>query len=220
VDGPEYFTSPDTCPIEGQEPDAPLVLKQVTSRLMAAIGLSLFALFWNGFIGLFVYLAFTRQTPWFATLIIGVLALVGILVFVNAVAKIMQLWNPVSTLVCSQRYLYPGSQFEISWLHQGRTSRIQAFKITLVGEEQATFRQGTSSRTETNCFHEQIIIDTTDQARIQEGFELVQLDHDVMHTFKATRNRIRWALKVTGKIAFWPDIADEYEITLYAPPAR
>ena len=52
---------------------------------------------------------------------------------------------------------------------------------------------------------------------IAQGFAVWQLPLQVMHTFQADRNRILWRLRVHGSIAFWPDIEDEYEITIYPP---
>ena len=35
---------------------------------------------------------------------------------------------------------------------------------------------------------------------------------DVVHTFTASHNKIAYKLKLSGTIARWPDVADEFEI--------
>ena len=35
-----------------------------------------------------------------------------------------------------------------------------------------------------------------------------------MHSFEAPNNRVRWTLIVHGDIPFWPDVRDEFPITV------
>jgi hypothetical protein len=183
---------------------------------MAALGAWLFAIIWNGVIGLFVGLTFGKL-PWFPSIILGVFGLIGVAAFFLAMRKTLQLWNPRTTLVCSPRHLYPGSEFEISWLHQGRVTRIQSLTITVEGSEQVTYRQGTSLRSENHGFYRQELVATSDPAAIAKGYVVWRLPLQTMHTFRADRNRILWRIQVHGSLAFWPDIEDQYEITVYPP---
>lgn len=211
-----YF-DPKVCPEEGDEPDDPLILKQEYSRSSVAIGMWFFAIFWNGIIGLFYFLGARNGMPIAVMIFLGIFALVGVAILWGAIYKTLQIWNPVTTVVCSQRYLYPGSEFEVSWLHQGNVSRIKSLKIILEGEESATYRQGTSTRTEVHKFYEHTIVETADPPQIAQGFSLVQLSQDTMHSFNSPRNKIRWQVRVKGVVPFWPDIDDTYEITVYPP---
>ncbi len=213
----KYHDNSDVCPIESEEPDEPLVLKQSSSRVGTAIGIWIFALIWNGFIGGFIWLVLQKGSPWFPLIILGVFALIGLAIIWSAIYKTLQIWNPVTTVICSQRNIYPGSEFEISWLHQGKTSSIKNFSIYLESEESVTYRQGTSTRTETRKLHEQIVVSSAEQSDIAQGFKLVEVPLDAMHTFKANRNKIKWQIRVRGTIAFWPDIDDTYEVTVYPP---
>ena len=38
-----------------------------------------------------------------------------------------------------------------------------------------------------------------------------------MPTFDAPNNDIEWCLKLRGDIPFWPDVAEEFPITVYPP---
>ncbi len=39
-----------------------------------------------------------------------------------------------------------------------------------------------------------------------------------MHTLELASNSITWKVEVKGEIAFWPDIADTYEIEVRPNP--
>jgi hypothetical protein len=212
-----YDHNSNVCPIESDAPDEPLVLKQEYSRTAVAIGGWFFAVLWNGFIWGFLCLVLQKDGPWFPLIILGVFALIGLAILWYAISKTLQIWNPVTTVICSQRNLYPGSEFEVSWLHQGNTARIEKFTISLESDESVTYRQGTSTRTETKRLYEKVIVESTEQTEISQGFMLVEIPPDSMHTFLANRNKIKWQIRVRGTIQFWPDIDDTYEITVYPP---
>jgi hypothetical protein len=213
---PHYHRDPKSCPVEAGDADQPLILQQAWTRGTAALGAWLFAILWNGVIGLFVGSTWGKLS-WFPLVMLSGFGLIGGAAFLLAIRKTLQLWNPRTTLVCSPRYVYPGSEFEISWLHQGRGKRIRSLTITVEGSEQVTYRQGTSHRSENHCFYRQQLVATSEPVEIAQGFAVWQLPLQVMHTFQADRNRILWRLRVHGSIAFWPDIEDEYEITIYPP---
>ena len=213
---PQYNVDTSVCPIEQDGPDEPMPLTTQGSRLGTAVGSWFFTLFWNGIswtIGYFIL----KDFHLFLALFISIFLLVGIATLLFAIYSTLQIWNPKTTVVCSQRNLYPGSEFEISWLHQGKSSSISEFSIELEGQESATYRQGTTTRTDKNSFYKQTVIKTTDANEILQGFSLVQLSEDTMHSFKGTRNSITWQIRVQGKIPFWPDINDLFVITIFPP---
>jgi hypothetical protein len=117
---------------------------------------------------------------------------VGVAAVVFASYSTLQIWNPKTTIVCSQRNLYPGSEFEISWLHQVSSSSISEFTIELEGQESATYRQGTTTRTEKHSFFKKTIVKTSDSSEIAKGFRLMKLPDETMHTFEGQRNTISW----------------------------
>ena len=129
----------------------------------------------------------------------------------------MQLFNPKTVAVCSHSYLQPGSEFEISWLQKGNSKRIRKLILTLEGKEQVTYRQGTNTRTETSVFFSERILETVDPSEISRGFREVKIPDEAMHTFDAANNKIIWTLQIHGEIPYWPDILDDFTITVYPP---
>ncbi len=213
---PEYTFDSGVCPEEPTGPDEPMQLATSGSRIGTAIGSWFFALIWNGISWTIAYFSM-KDFSFFMGLFIGAFLLVGIATLLFAIYSTLQLWNPQTTVVCSQRNIYPGSEFEISWLHQGSSSSISELSIELEGQETATYRQGTTTRTDKSIFYKQTIAKTEEPSEISQGFSLVHLPEDTMHSFKSTRNSIIWQIRVHGKIRFWPDINDTYDITIFPP---
>jgi hypothetical protein len=214
---PEYAFDSSVCPIEEDRPDEPMILAPQASRFGIAIGSWFFALVWNAITWTIGYFAF-QELHWFALVFVGLFLLVGFATILFSIYSTLQVWNPRTTVVCSQRNLYAGSEFEISWLHQGKSSSITELSIELEGEESATYRQGTTTRTDKSVFFKQTIVKTNEPSEISNGFRLVSLPADTMHSLQGTRNKIAWQVRVRGKIRFWPDIHDTFSITVYPPP--
>ncbi len=214
---PQYDFDSSVCPVEEEGPDEPMILAAKGSRIGTAMGSWIFASIWNAIAWTIGYFAF-QDLNWFALIFISLFLLIGIAAILFSIYSTLQLWNPRTTVVCSQRNLYAGSEFEISWLHQGKSSSIAELSIELEGEESATYRQGTTTRTDKSMFFKQIIVKTSEPNEISNGFRLVRLPEDTMHSFQGVRNSITWHVKVLGKIRFWPDIHDVFLVTVYPPP--
>ncbi len=90
--------------------------------------------------------------PIFMVLFLTPFVLIGIGLMVAVVYTFLGLFNPKPVLVCSDRWLYAGSEFELSWMMQGNVSRIKKLTVYVEGTESVTYRQGTSTRTESKLF--------------------------------------------------------------------
>jgi len=205
-----------TCPVESGEPDEPLVIQAAETRVAVAVGLWIAGICWTGIVSL-IGLAVVQNKDWFPMLILSVFLLVGIALLVFAFYSTLQIFNPRPILACSQRDLYPGSEFELSWMFRGDAKKIKHLEIVLEGIEKVSYRQGTSTRTEEKPFFRQSVVDSPTPDFIAQGFELVSIPVATMHSFKSSNNSFTWQIRVLGKIAFWPDIRDRFEIVLLAP---
>ena len=206
----------DAIPKETDGPDEPLVIARSVSRLTIAVGVWIAAMFWNGISWTIAYFIY-RDGHWFGLAFIGLFLLIGLALFLASIYATLQLFNPECTLVCSQSRLYAGSEIEISWTHQGNVGRIEELTITLQGSEEATFVQGTTSRTESSFFYQSKLVQTKDRSEINEGFRVFSLPDPAMHSFKSKHNTIQWELHTHGKIAMWPDVNENFPLTIYPP---
>lgn len=213
------YTTPTCLPPARTGPDEPLVLEQTVSRGLKAIGMVLFALFWNGITGTITYFA-VADFSIIPLLFMSIFLLIGVLILLAAIHSVLQLFNPRTVAVCSHTYLQPGTEFEISWLQKGNSKRIRKLAITLEGKEQVTFRQGTKTRSETSVFFSERILETTDPAEIASGFRDCRIPANAMHTFDGNSNKIIWTVQVHGDIPFWPDILDDFTVVVYPPASQ
>jgi hypothetical protein len=56
------------------------------------------------------------------------------------------------------------------------------------------------------------IAEANDSNRIERGMATVSIPRNTMHSFNADDNKIIWSLKVTGEIAFFPDVEETFDI--------
>ena len=204
------------CPIESGEPDEPLVIKASESRVAVAVGLWIFGLFWNG-ITWAIALGTLGKQNWGPFFFLAIFILLGLAILIAAIYATLQIFNPRPILVCSQRDIYPGSEFELSWMFKGNVHRIQHLEIVLEGIEEAKYREGTNTRTDKATFFKQQLVASEEADKIAQGFELISIPVATMHSFKSTNNSFTWQIRVNGKIAFWPDIRDRFDIMVLAP---
>ena len=91
--------------------------------------------------------------------------------------------------------------------------------LSLVCEEEATYRQGTDTRTES----QQVV--AQELFRL-ENFEIppgVPFDHEfafrvppsAMHSFKSSHNRVHWTLLVESEMNGWPDFKRAFPVIVY-----
>ncbi len=205
-----------TCPIESGEPDEPLVIQAARSRVAVAIGSWIVGLVWTGIVSL-IFLGVRQNRDWFPMMIVSVFLLIGIALLLVACYSTLQIFNPSPILACSQRDIYPGSEFELSWMFRGNAKKIKHIEIVLEGIEKVSYRQGTSTRTEEKPFYRQTVVNSEKPESVAQGFELVSIPISTMHSFKSSNNSFTWQIRVIGKIAFWPDIRDRFEIVMLAP---
>ena len=95
--------------------------------------------------------------------------------------------------------------------------RMKRFAIYLVGEEEAQYERGTSTETDTSIFYERALVDTQDPRQTAHGTATAGLPTGTMPSWNSGNNRIKWSLRVRGKIRFWPNVSDDYKITALAP---
>lgn len=208
-----------TCPMEGNEPDGPLVIEPEQSRVVVAILMLIFGSFFSG-IPAVLFIAALRKNFLLGALCPGIFLVIGLCIELIALSMLLKCFNPRPILALSQRNIYPGTEFEVSWIFKGNAQSIRKWTLTLIGKEKVSYRQGTSTRTEESPFYEKVILETQDPNIIAKGFELVQLPADAMHSFKSSNNEILWLVQTHGDVAWWPDVDDAFPIRVLTLPVE
>jgi len=198
--------------------DGPVVLQATKSRVWQLVGGILFAGFWNGIVSVFVWQAvksFQKGRPeWFlAVFLIPFVAIgLGTLGFVGY--SFLRLFTPGVTLRLSRRAIPLGESADLEWELGGRASSIRTWRVWLEGREEATYARGTSTSTDKATFAEIEVASTNATVDIRAGRARIAIPADTMHSFQSHNNKIVWALRIKGEIRNWPDVSEEFPITV------
>lgn len=205
--------------VQGDMADASITLAPSHSPWGKLIGIIVFCLIWNGIVSVFVWQmieGFRSGRPeWFLVVFLIPFELVGLGCIVGVFYQFLALFNPRYTMTLRPGRLYPGAVGQITWASSGRSDRVSELTITLVGEERATYRVGTDTKTATALFYEMELMKTQDRYEIASGEIGFGIPTDTMHSFEASNNKIVWMIKLRGDIEKWPDVKQEYQITVY-----
>jgi len=191
----------------------PLELHMGGSRRTQAIGLSLFAVFWNGVIGVGTWLAID-EAPGIALVFLSLFWIVGLVLLFAAVRACAQLFNPHAVLTLSRADTALGDEVPFQWRITGRSESLTRLCIRLRGTEVATYRRGTDTVTDRNIFHDSVVFQSEQSSFLARGDAMLRIPGDSMHSFDASSNRIVWELAIQGEIPSWPDMEDEIEIRI------
>jgi hypothetical protein len=180
-------------------------------------------LFWNGMVALFVTIAVNShlrgEPEWFLSLFVIPFVLVGLgLAWYTGWQILITTGIGPTRLEISAHPLEPAGEYEIFLSQTGRLT-FQSLRVLLVCEEQATYQQGTNSRTETCPVFQQEVF-RRDGFEVQRGmpFEvrsLLRVPAGAMHSFRSTHNEIRWKLIVYGDVRGWPNYEREFPLLVY-----
>jgi len=211
-------TAPQGLPEETEPIEGPLVLEPQVSPVGKVLGAMFFAVFWNGIVSVFVYQAWkswaSGHPDWFLTIFMVPFVLVG-LVIIGAVGHFsLALANPRPRLTLDQAAPCLADELRLNWRFTGRASRIRHLRIFLEGREEATYQRGTDTHTDREVFATHTLVDTGNDWEIPTGTAAATIPDDTMHSFTADRNKIVWEIKVEGEIVRWPDVGQNFPITI------
>lgn len=122
----------------------------------------------------------------------------------------------------SDHPLRPGEEYELYVSQAGRLT-FKRLTVSLVCDEEATYRQGTNSHThmqrvvETELFRREAFA-IEHREPLAERFRF-QVPPGAMHSFQADHNGVKWKLCVTGDLQKWPNFEREFALIVH-PPRR
>ncbi|MGJ8651796.1 MAG: DUF3592 domain-containing protein [Opitutaceae bacterium] len=194
------------------------LLKPESSGIGKVVFLTIFACFWNGIISIFLVQVVKSHTSgdpeWFLTLFMIPFVCVGIFLILAIFHAVLALANPKIQLSVSESSPALGDSIELNWEADKPLHKVQEFRIRLIGEEAATYRRGTDTKTDKSIFYAETVVDLEDPRTQQRGTATLSIPLDSMHSFDSGNNKINWSLTVAGEIPRFPDIDDAYPITV------
>ncbi|MEE9603830.1 MAG: hypothetical protein V3V75_11025, partial [Thermoguttaceae bacterium] len=186
-------------------------------------GTLLACLFWNGvvaagWIGVVAGLR-TGDGSLYLALFLVPFSLVGLGLIRYFVRQLIIIKGIGGTRIeISAHPLYPGSLYEVFLSQEGR-QKMKSLEMFFTCREQATYRQGTDTRTATECVYEESVYHRK-AFEVRPGIPFedrceIQVPADAMHSFKSDHNEIGWSLLVRGKVVGWPDFERRFPIVVY-----
>lgn len=122
----------------------------------------------------------------------------------------------------SDHPLQPGGEYNLSVSQTGRLT-VNSFLVSLICEEQATFRQGTDIRTEVReVFRRRVFEDGDFDIDPSNPFEhrcTLEIPNSAMHSFQGTHNQVRWFLLIEGDASTWPAFRRNFPLIVHPKSA-
>ncbi len=177
------------------------------------------ALFWNGIVAVFIWHLVQRWRAGDAdgclALFLAPFVLIGLLLLATVPYQLLAFLNPRPTLTLSQGTLAPGGSAHLTWRFAGLPGRIRRLRILLEEREvslqsDAGSRPPTPSEPRTSI----VVVDTSEPSSIPEGGRLITVPRDARPSSATTQSAVVWCFKVKGEIAFWPDVDEEFPLTV------
>ena len=192
----------------------PSVLSAQSSPKGRLVGSIVFAVFWNGFVWTFLYFLVVKgDADGCAVVFLGIFAVIGLFLLASVPYYALALANPRPILRLGG-VLTPGRTIRVSWRFEGKAERIQRLTMKLAGREEARYRRGTNTYTDKHVFHETVVLELPDRGGIPSGETAITIPADAMHSFDGGNNKVIWTLAVHGDIPRWPDVNEEFELTV------
>lgn len=181
--------------------------------------LILFALFWIAFSSLFFLIGLITDAGilfiLFGLFFVGI----GVVMLIYAIMSLFSRYKiGKPEFYLSATTLKIGQRFDFSANHTfPRRVTIEQIRTSLIFREEATYQQGTDTKTVT---HDHIIATHEEPGgHFQPGHLLnlayqFEIPQDGMHSLKVRRNELIWLLKVEMKIPKLPDFVEELPLTV------
>lgn len=188
----------------------------------ALIGILVGGIFWNGMVSVFVTLAvrshLAGKPEWFLTIFLIPFVLIGIgIVFAFFRQLLVTTGVGPTEAEISDHPLRPGGAYQL-FVSQSGNLQMNDLRVLLVCEEAATYRQGTSTSTDTRRVFEQELF-RNEAFEIQKGLpyetrcELL-VPPGAMHSFEVSNNKIKWKIVIAGDVAGWPNFERDYPVVV------
>jgi len=195
------------------------VLAPLTTRKQKAWIFFFVALFWNGIVSIFLVLLIKEWLSGAGSLapllFLSIFVFVGLILVFSFVHSLLALKNPLVILTLAKYPIVLGDSLRVRIEVQGDATKLERLSIELEGKEEAIYRRGTSTYTDTNVFYRKLLRETSNQVEMRMSELTLEIPPDLMHSFSSASNKIIWALKVKGMIPRWPDISDDYVLDVH-----
>jgi len=192
-----------------------------------SFALAVVCVIWNtlaaGFVLRVVRQHLAGEPNWLLTWLVVPFLLAGGWTLYALIRQIVLTTGIGTTLVeLSDHPLVPGREYQALVSQAGRLYA-RWFQVHLVCEEQATYQQGTDTRTATAVVYRESVYSArrfqiSPGAPFEASFTLA-VPARAMHSFTVPHNAIKWILVVRGRMARWPEFERRFPLYVYPSDA-
>ena len=201
-----------------------LILKPQASPLAKVLVTIGIALFWNGIVSVFLFQVFkswrSGHFEWFLALFLTPFVLIGLGFFVAIAYFFLALFNPRPRLMITPGVPRLGDSLRVEWEVAGRVEVLRNLRLRLEGREEATYTRGTTTSTDRSVFANLEISTETAPQEMRSGGRALTIPRGLMHSFSAKHNKIVWSIHIAGEIDRWPDLTEEFPLTVLPAAQR
>ena len=198
--------------------ESPRILKPRQSPMMKFLAVLGISCFWNGIVSVFVLQIMrgwhSGPFEWFLSAFMSIFVLIGLGLIVAVLYCFLGLFNPRPRLVINPGVARLGQSIRIDWQIAGRVQALQSLTVRLEGREEATYTRGTNTCTDRNVFADLEIGTATTFQEMAAGDRTITIPAALMHSFIGKHNKIVWSIRLRGEIPRWPDLCEEFPITV------
>jgi len=179
-------------------------------------------LVWNVTVALFLFLAVrktvTGDADWFLIVALVPFFASGIWLFANLGR---QFWRSsgigTTRIEISDHPLRPGMEYDLFIAQTGKMD-LENLDVTLLCEEEATYRQGTNTITDTEAvFCEQVFSQSEIIMEPGQSYQehcRLRIPASGMHSFQGLNNSISWKVSVYARVARRPDYTRHFSVVV------
>jgi hypothetical protein len=202
-------------------PSGDIRFTPLLSPKVKIIGITIFAVIWNGVIGVVFFAGESSSGIGLIELLFAIpFVLVGLALIGGIFYTCLAAFNARPTLILKSFQVYPGIPFRARWELSGRTENIQQFSVKLRGIEEARYQRGTDTVTDRDTFYEKTVTSFGKYTDIRQGDVEITIPQGTMHSFESNHNEIKWSIRIHGEIKNWPDMEEEFPIIVMPALAK
>jgi hypothetical protein len=157
------------------------------------------------------YEDYSHKLDAFDIIVMVIAAVPGLALIGASVHAGLALFNPLVEVSVSEA-IQLGTSFQFQWRLRGRTDKLDRLVVKFEGLEEV-HKEGAEQRFEQHVFHTETIINARGREAV-EGETSVEVPGTGLPSFAGTRHRVVWRFTVEGVISRWPNIVDEFVVSV------
>lgn len=185
-----------------------ILLKPATTRVQKVLVM----LFGTIFLNAIAWALMSKGS--YPDLLIYVLFGLGFLLLTSLIHSLLGLINPKIKVFVNSSSVRLGETLDISWEAPYKIDRVKKLTLSLFLTESQSHGSGKNRRTKTKKLHDEVILETKGFNEMRSGSKSITIPEVFKASYSSDDYSLTWCLKINGEIPLFPDIDEDYKITV------